>query len=117
MLAITDQFEKEIEGRYGVNGVPLPHRAIVPLLGWHTPAGEGYTDIITKQTEDPQYTDEADEFKYVMRMQAGERSLHSACATERMAGYDLAKVRSTFRDGLKCVRDLHDLDVVHADVS
>ena len=102
----------------GIVSAFLPRKsskAVISVLRWHTPPGVSVTDA-RGQTEEPQHTAEGDEHPFVLVMTRGERSLHDACAKERLAGYDYAKVVHAFRCIVLCVWELHACGVVHADL-
>ena len=109
------QFEAEIRARFTHDGRTLRRGAVIGVLRWHTPAGVSVTDA-AGQCEEAQHTDPDDEYPYVLVMARGQRSLHDACAKERMAGYDIATVVQAFRSIVSCVRELHVSGVVHADL-
>lgn len=117
-----DEFEAEINNRFSKNGDPLPAEAVIRILGWHTPVDEPLVDPSGKPQE-PEHTcdqhdiaTELEEYPYVIVMEQGERSLHDACAKERIAGYDAATIFDIFRQVLVCVQMLHIAGVVHADL-
>lgn len=107
------QFEAEIRAR---SATGLGRDAVISVRGWHTPASELFRDPVTGRTQEPQSTGEMSQFRYVLVMEKGERSLHDACAKERMAGYDALGVLSTFSGICQCVRVLHSASMVHGDL-
>ena len=114
-MKIREQFEAEIRARFTQDGKALSSKAVISVLRWHTPPGVSVTDA-RGQTEEPQHTAEGDEHPFVLVMARGERSLHDACAKERIAGYDSQVIVEAFRSILLCVQDLHEAGVVHADL-
>ena len=113
------QFEAEVAARV-VNGVQLPRSAVIGVLGWHTPVGQGLTDELG-QREEPEPTPCPahplyDEYPYVLALEPGDRSLHDVCNKERMAGYDLSAIVQTVREIAAKLGQLHGLGVVHGDL-
>ena len=49
-------------------------------------------------------------------MELGERSLHDACARERIAGNHLEQTRQAAKSVATCLQLLHKTDVCHCDV-
>ena len=87
--------------------------------GWHTPEGEGFADELGN-AEEPEHTPCAaharfDDYKYVLTMQCAERSLHDACAKERIAGLRVAEIRDAVRSVAACLGALHARGVCHGD--
>jgi hypothetical protein len=110
-----EQFKAEIDARFKDDGTPLSTDAVITVLRWHTPHGETLVDR-AGQKEEPQHTSKDDKHPYALVMARGERSLHDACAKERIAGYDIETVIEVFHSTLLCVQDLHDSGVCHADL-
>jgi hypothetical protein len=110
-----EQFKAEIDARFKDDGTPLSTDAVITVLRWHTPHGETLVDR-AGQKEEPQHTSKDDKHPYALVMARGQRSLHDACAKERIAGYDIKKVIEVFRSILLCVLDLHNSGVCHADL-
>ena len=83
------QFKAEIDARYN-NGSPLSSSFVISLLGWHCPAGDPISDAGGQAPweEATETSEEGGEATYVLVMPQGERSLHDACAKERIAGID-----------------------------
>ena len=110
------QFVAEIEARHN-RGNPLSADYIITLLGWHCPSDDSISDEggrtplqeATEKTEDGAAT-------YVLVMPQGERSLHDACAKERIAGIDADAVVGIMQQVGGCLRYLHSMGVVHMDV-
>eukprot|EP01046_Picozoa_sp_COSAG06_P027918 COSAG06_NODE_2489_length_6771_cov_4.361661_1_plen_1680_part_00 len=104
------QFVAEILSRAN-DGNALDDKAVVKVLGWHAPIRcklDIPNDRKQKEPTSPEpKSDSADRYPYVMVMDRGERSLHDACARERLAGYDLVKVKKCFKDVVHCVRKIH----------
>jgi len=107
------QFETEITARW-VDGVPISASAVINVLRWHTPRGVDIRDPRGKQQE-AEETEDAD-FPYILVMDRGERSLHDACAKERIAGVSQAKVVEIMRSVTDCVSALHGRGVCHGDI-
>ena len=87
--------------------------------GWHTPEGEGFADELGN-AEEAEHTPCAaharfDDYKYVLTMQCAERSLHDACAKERIAGLRVAEIRDAVRSVAACLGALHARGVCHGD--
>ena len=105
-----------------VDGVAVSSDVVVGVLGWHTPAGVQVINAQGKKQEtervplaneeQPTLTD----YAYVLVMERGERSLHDACAKERLAGYDRAAVLATLRSVAECLSVIHAASVVHGDL-
>ena len=103
---------------------PLPchrrrRRSLARSTGWHTPEGEGFADELGN-AEEPEHTPCAaharfDDYKYVLTMQCAERSLHDACAKERIAGLRVAEIRDAVRSVAACLGALHARGVCHGD--
>lgn len=110
-----EQFQSEITGRLTSDGETLSRDCVINVLRWHTPAGLTLTNM-QGQTEEPQHTAADDKHPFVLVMARGQRSLHDACAKERIAGYDSQAIVETFRSVVMCVQDLHESGVVHADL-
>eukprot|EP01046_Picozoa_sp_COSAG06_P029857 COSAG06_NODE_2799_length_6266_cov_19.296596_4_plen_871_part_00 len=110
-----EQFKAEIDARFKDDGTPLSTDAVITVLRWHTPPGVSLEDR-AGQTEEPQHTSKDDKHPYALVMARGQRSLHDACAKERIAGYDIETVIEVFRSILLCVLDLHNSGVCHADL-
>ncbi len=110
-----EQFKAEIDARFKDDGTPLSTDAVITVLRWHTPPGVSLEDR-AGQKEEPQHTSKDDRHPYALVMARGQRSLHDACAKERIAGYDIETVIQVFRSILLCVQDLHDSGVCHADL-
>eukprot|EP01047_Picozoa_sp_COSAG01_P035209 COSAG01_NODE_2686_length_7252_cov_3.534741_1_plen_1620_part_00 len=120
------QFEVEISARY-VDGRPLAELggasaiAVIRVIAWHTTSEEGLTDPCTGQKEEPEpmeqdMTTEAGLYKYMLVMDCGERSLHDACAKERLAGYDSEAVVRVVHSVAVCVQALHSHKILHGDL-
>ena len=110
-----EQFEAEIKARFTKDDKALSANAVISVLRWHTPPGVTLTNA-QGQTEEPQHTAADDKHPFVLVMARGQRSLHDACAKERIAGYDSQVIVEAFRSILLCVQDLHEGGVVHADL-
>eukprot|EP01046_Picozoa_sp_COSAG06_P008717 COSAG06_NODE_443_length_15706_cov_348.207022_10_plen_738_part_00 len=110
-----EQFKAEIDARFKDDGTPLSTDAVITVLRWHTPPGVSLVDR-AGQKEEPQHTSKDDKHPYALVMARGQRSLHDACAKERIAGYDIKTVIEVFRSILLCVLGLHDAGVCHADL-
>ena len=109
-----DQFESELSGRF-VDGQALSTDDVIGVLHWHTPEAEPLSDGSGK-TQEPEASDAADKYPYVLVMEKGVRSLHQACDVERMAGYDLEAIRKAITDTLSKLQSLHAKGVVHGDL-
>ena len=91
------QFEAEIAGRRVTAGFILSAEIVVAVIGWHTPkdceiAGRQETSkvfFVVPSAESP--------YEYVLVMSCGERSLHDACAKERIAGIRLRDIKGAAR--------------------
>ena len=55
-------------------------------------------------------------YPYVLVMELGERSLHDACARERIAGIHLEQIRQAAKSVAECLQLLHETNVCHCDV-
>lgn len=108
------EFESEISARY-VNGSSLSSTAVIPVVGWHTPEDQPFSDS-SGQTQEMQSTSGSDVYPYVLVLKQGERSLHDVCAKERIAGYDVAAVVETVKSVAQCVAELHHMGICHGDL-
>lgn len=116
------QFETEICLRLRI---PAKNDAVIQILGWHMPRDEQYELPTSSSTvsqncvaggQRKQSTAAADEYPYVLVLQRAARSLHEACAKERLARYDWRRVVSCMRDVAQCIQQLHDAGLVHGDI-
>lgn len=114
MMKNREQFEREIEARRR-NGHDLDRSVVIGVLRWHTPAAEPYV-VEGWQSQEKQNTDSGDEYPYVLVLERGERSLHDACAKERIAGYELAAIKHVMKCVTVCVQKLHHAGLIHADL-
>ena len=107
------QFEREIRARVVEGGV-LSQDHVVGVRGWHTPADKGFTDP-RGQLQEHEHSSCPD-FPYIIILDRCERSLHDACAKERLAGYDSNAVVATLRCVASCLNAIHCQGVVHGDI-
>lgn len=102
----------------------LNPKKVLCKIGWIDTLTHTYTQysqifaehLEADRTEELQFTQIDDEFPYILVLEAGECSLHSACATERIAGYEIDAITSIFRDIVLCVKEIHKAGVLHADL-
>ena len=111
------QFKAEIDARYN-NGSPLSSSFVISLLGWHCPAGDPISDAGGQAPweEATETSEEGGEATYVLVMPQGERSLHDACAKERIAGIDADAVVAIVQQLAECLAYLHSMGTVHMDI-
>ena len=111
------QFKAEIDARYN-NGSPLSSSFVISLLGWHCPAGDPISDAGGQAPweEATETSEEGGEATYVLVMPQGERSLHDACAKERIAGIDADAVMAIVLQLAECLAYLHSMGTVHMDI-
>jgi serine/threonine protein kinase len=113
------QFIAEILSRDN-NGNELDDKAVVRVRGWHAPLDyKPGIPTVLKQKENTapnQRVDTAERYPFVLIMDRGERSLHDACAKERLAGYDLPGIRKCFGDSMSCVTKVHKAGSVQAEM-
>lgn len=109
------QFEAEVNRRFDKHGKRLPAEAVIEILAWHMPAGESLVDA-DGVAQQPECTVTGAEYPYVLVLERGERSLHEACARERIAGYAAEQIVFIFRSLLQCVHTLHLAGIVHGDI-
>jgi hypothetical protein len=110
------QFEAEITGRRVTSGSILSAEMVVAVIGWHTPNDcmiesrqeTSKVFFVVPSAESP--------YEYVLVMSCGERSLHDACAKERIAGYNVQAVIDAFLEICQCVKGLHLHRIVHGDL-
>ena len=105
--------EFEVQRRH-VEGVPLSSNAVIQVLRWHTPADEPFS--FAGETSARQCTEPGAEYPYVLVMERGECSLHEACHRERFARYEVEKVLLAMGEIARCVKVLHDVEMVHGDL-
>jgi serine/threonine protein kinase len=115
-MANEQQFRAEINGRFLADGTILDPGAVIEVLTWHTPKGLHVTSHDGAKHEEPEHTDPDDHYPFVLVMELGERSLHDACAKERIAGIQLDVVRHAARSIATCLQVLHTQGVCHADI-
>ena len=113
MMKHRSSFEREIFARKK-DGRDLTG-AVIGILRWHTPAGETFF-VDGWQCQEEQHTETGDEHPYILVLERGERSLHDACAKERIAGYELETIKHVMRCTATCVRKLHATGLIHADL-
>jgi serine/threonine protein kinase len=114
------QFTAEISGRR-TDGKMLPSDVVIDVCGWHTPKGYGLTDNVTNRQEERENTPCAhhpqfDDYPFVLVMQCADRSLHDACAKERIAGFRFTEIQQITRDIAQCLQTLHANSVCHGDL-
>ena len=109
-----EQFTAEIVARFP-QGSELSVRDVIRVLCWHTPA-DCEPLVVNGQPQEPEHTSLDDEYPYLLVMDRGERSLHDACAKERIAGYKVDTIIEAFRSILGCVEVLHASGVIHGDL-
>ena len=110
------QFVAEIAARYN-SGNPLSADHVITLLGWHCPRGDPISDERGRAPwKELSETNEDGDTTYVLVMPQGERSLHDACAKERIAGIDADAAVDALRQVAGCLAYLHFRGVVHMDV-
>jgi len=111
------QFKAEIDARYN-NGSPLSSSFVISLLGWHCPADDPISDAGGQAPweEATETSEEGGEATYVLVMPQGERSLHDACAKERIAGIDADAVMAIVLQLAECLAYLHLMGIVHMDI-
>eukprot|EP01047_Picozoa_sp_COSAG01_P044680 COSAG01_NODE_4062_length_5387_cov_6.700076_1_plen_1267_part_00 len=122
LMKERSKFEIEIARRCQLSR-QLSSGSVVGIRAWHMPRGETYTNMYG-QSQELEHTDPTDptfgqrhrDYPYVLVLERGERSLHDTCAKERLAGYDIERVTTVFRNILECVVKLHDSDIVHTDL-
>ena len=110
-----DQFQREILSRFMDKRV-LSEEYVVRVLGWHTPHGESLIADDGHQEEAESTTTDAEGYSYIVVLERGERSLHDACAKERISGHDLHAVINIMRAVASCVGYLHDKGRIHGDL-
>eukprot|EP01043_Picozoa_sp_COSAG02_P010791 COSAG02_NODE_387_length_23294_cov_52.630610_13_plen_1964_part_00 len=111
-----EHFVAEINARCLPDGSLLDPSAVIEVLGWHIPAALelSLVDIAGRTPEQEPSTDT--NFPYVLIMARGDRSLHDACAKERIAGYDFQSIRQAITEVLLCIKKLHDSGLCHGDI-
>lgn len=105
-LKNRDQFEREVNLRTRVN---LSDDFIIPALESHD--GDA----------DPRYRAETlrkgfSEYPYCVATAAGERDLLTIIQRERIAGHDYSRIQPAALQVLKCVKHLHDFNLIHGDL-
>eukprot|EP01050_Picozoa_sp_SAG11_P009995 SAG11_NODE_980_length_6319_cov_2.389068_4_plen_408_part_00 len=125
LMRNLNQFIAEITSRrYGPNSEQIPADVVIRLVSWHTPAGEAFADAVgqreeaepTRSSVGGQTHPQFDEYPYVLVLECAERSLHDACAKERIAGYNLSAVRGAAGCVVWCVLQLHKRRICHGDL-
>lgn len=118
-MANLQQFQAEITGRFG-GGTCLDKNAVIEVLRWHTPKGFSVPINVSSLGEVRQGQKEStavdDQYPFVLIMRNGERSLHDACAKERIAGTNLDVIQSAARHVAECLQVLHRREVCHGDI-
>ena len=91
--------------------------SVVPVLGWHVPAGESLFPKDPREQEDliPE-TGERTRFPYILVMKRGRQSLDIAMRSRRFAGHDLDFCRRVARNLAQSLQRLHEQDIIHCDV-
>jgi len=116
------QFESEIRQRFvedpnSGDVVAVSIDDVIGVLCCHTPEAAPFKDALVKPQE-KEHTDGTSNgvYPYVLVLVKGVRSLHQACDSERIAGYDLAGIRKAMIDTLTKVQRLHEQGIVHGDL-
>jgi serine/threonine protein kinase len=104
---------------------------VVEVLGFHVPAdsvpdfvaplsgSSGLPAHLRRPRDELAACDSGDgslSFPYVLVLQLGGRSLHEACARERLAAHDPVGVACAFRDIALCLDAIHRRGWLHGDV-
>ena len=110
-----DQFHAEIQSRF-VDRRMLSKESVVQVLGWHTPHGEALIAENGRSEEAESTNVNAEGYSYVVVLERGERSLHDACAKERISGHDIHSIVSIMRAVALCVGYLHTNGCIHGDL-
>ena len=111
-----DQFQAEINSRF-IDKRVLSKESVVQVLGWHTPHGEGLITNDGRHEEAESTNADADSgYSYVVVLERGERSLHDACAKERISGHNVHEIIVVMRAVASCVGYLHDNGRIHGDL-
>jgi serine/threonine protein kinase len=110
-----NEFEAEILQRFK-SGSHISPSALIRVVGWHTPAEHSFVEPVTGQSQEIECTSAADEYPYIIVMERAERSLHDACAKERIAGYKYDEIVNVSKCIISCIHVLHENGVVHGDI-
>ena len=130
-----DEFTREIDSRFksGDDQCSLHQpSSVVKVIRWHTPEGEDFSICGLSQAlertsslvqmpmrygSDRSVQSESEMTgQYALVMMRGGHSLYDECASQRIAGYDVAFVRSTLRCIVELLIDLHDRKICHGDL-
>eukprot|EP01044_Picomonas_judraskeda_P001313 COSAG03_NODE_76_length_14245_cov_10.406122_9_plen_1576_part_00 len=118
LMKNKSEFEAEIKARV-VDGIIIATSVVIGVLHWHTLAGAIIGDdrgrIQERETtpcpEHPQLA----EYPHVLCMERAERSLHDACAKERIAGIRVNDIKDVMRSITHRLQQLHDHGICHGD--
>ena len=92
-------------------------KCVVPILGWHLPAGESlFPDDPRERTEPTPSLGRGQRFPYILVMKRGRQSCHHAVQSRRFAGIDIPVVRRMAWKLARCLRGLHGRGIIHGDV-
>eukprot|EP01043_Picozoa_sp_COSAG02_P022755 COSAG02_NODE_1192_length_13974_cov_16.770378_2_plen_861_part_00 len=116
LMTNQHQFEAEITGRRVTDGSTLSAEIVCAVIGWHTP-----NDCMIENRQETSSVffvvpSAKSSYEYVLVMSCGERSLHDACAKERIAGIRLRDIKDAARCVASCLRELHANAVCHGDL-
>ena len=120
LMKHQEQFSAEISGRQA-GQTTLPSDVVISVSGWHTPEGCSLSASVANTREAPESTPcgshpEFDAHPFVLVMQCADRSLHDACAKERIAGFRLTDIRDIAHEVAVCVQKLHSNQMCHGDL-
>eukprot|EP01045_Picozoa_sp_COSAG04_P005723 COSAG04_NODE_269_length_18509_cov_13.576480_2_plen_958_part_00 len=120
LMKHRNQFEAEITGRHTKSHTLLTD-VVIAVSGWHTPEDEVMMDAVTERHQEQEHTPcpnypGYNQYPYVLVMQCADRSLHDACAKERIAGFILSEIRHVARSIAECLQILHANGVCHGDL-
>ena len=121
----------QVRARITEGGV-LRNDVVVQLLGWHTPTGACFGEqelgeasvaalerefgAVQRAEHTPCSTiSRLAPYPYVLVMERAERSLHDACAKERIAGLHVVEIQHVVRSIATCLGALHEHGVCHGD--
>ena len=120
LMKHQEQFQAEISGRQA-GQTTLPPDVVISVNGWHTPKGCSVTDSVANKREERESTPcrshpAFDDHPFVLVMHCADRSLHDACAKERIAGFRLTDIRDIAHKIAVCVQKLHSTQMCHGDL-